>query len=145
MRYVLLWPAHLYHICPSSLSYPSENFPNKFSLSRISPSHCLICDRKHDSDHGYIIRNKKSYSFFCYWENNEREPRFEKPSLKLIISETALDWEKKLPSPTKLEQSRILELNDHFIWWNLISMCISKKRFSRNEVYNAIQATIACI
>ncbi|GBB83735.1 hypothetical protein RclHR1_01040040 [Rhizophagus clarus] len=27
-----------------SLSYPSENFPNKFPLSRLSPSHCPICD-----------------------------------------------------------------------------------------------------
>ena len=38
-----------------SLSYPSDNFPDKFPLSRISPSHCPICDREHDSDHGYII------------------------------------------------------------------------------------------
>ncbi|PKY59483.1 hypothetical protein RhiirA4_482267 [Rhizophagus irregularis] len=38
-----------------SLSYPSENFPNKFPLSRISPSHCAICDRKHNSNHAYII------------------------------------------------------------------------------------------
>jgi hypothetical protein len=76
-----------------SLSYPSENFPNKFPLSRISPSHCPICDREHDSDHGYIIRNKKSYSFFCYRANNDREPSSRKPSKKLTISETALDRE----------------------------------------------------
>ncbi|PKK43748.1 hypothetical protein RhiirC2_722757, partial [Rhizophagus irregularis] len=31
-----------------NLSYPSENFPNKFPLSRISPSHCPICDREYD-------------------------------------------------------------------------------------------------
>ena len=49
-----------------SLSYPSENFPDKFSLSRLSSSHCPICDREYDSDNIYIIRNKKSYSFFCY-------------------------------------------------------------------------------
>uniref|UniRef100_U9UAF5 NrS-1 polymerase-like helicase domain-containing protein n=1 Tax=Rhizophagus irregularis (strain DAOM 181602 / DAOM 197198 / MUCL 43194) TaxID=747089 RepID=U9UAF5_RHIID len=80
-----------------SLSYPSENFPNKFPLSRISPSHCPICDREHDSDHGYIIRNKKSYSFFCYRANNDKEPGYRKPSKKLTISETALDREQKLP------------------------------------------------
>uniref|UniRef100_U9T848 NrS-1 polymerase-like helicase domain-containing protein n=1 Tax=Rhizophagus irregularis (strain DAOM 181602 / DAOM 197198 / MUCL 43194) TaxID=747089 RepID=U9T848_RHIID len=68
-----------------SLSYPSENFSNKFPLSRISPSHCPICDREYDSDHGYIIRNKKSYSFFCYWVNNNREPGSKKPSKKLTI------------------------------------------------------------
>src|SRR6266540_3608118 len=27
-----------------SLSYPSKNFPDKFSLSRISLSYCPICD-----------------------------------------------------------------------------------------------------
>ncbi|GES89917.1 hypothetical protein GLOIN_2v1770262 [Rhizophagus clarus] len=86
-----------------SLSYPSENFPDKFPLLRISPSHCPICDRDHDSDHGYIIRNKKSYSFFCYRANNDREPGSRKPSKKLTISETALDREQKLPSPTKLD------------------------------------------
>ncbi|PKC53054.1 hypothetical protein RhiirA1_480125, partial [Rhizophagus irregularis] len=80
-----------------SLSYPSENFPNKFPLSRISPSHCPICDREHDSDHGYIIRNKKSYSFFCYRANNDKEPGSRKLSKKLTISETALDREQKLP------------------------------------------------
>src|SRR4051812_26214857 len=78
-----------------SLSYPSENFPDKFLLSRISSSHCPICDRKHNSDNAYIIQNKKSYSFFCYWVNNNRQPRTEKPSKKLTISETALDQEKK--------------------------------------------------
>ena len=38
-----------------SLSYPSENFPDKFPLSRISPSHCQICDWEHTSDNAYII------------------------------------------------------------------------------------------
>jgi hypothetical protein len=99
-----------------SLSYPSENFPNKFPLSRISPSHCPICDREHDSDHGYIIRNKKSYSFFCYRANNEREPGSGKPSLKLTISETVLDQERKLPAPVKLEQPRITNPNDQFVF-----------------------------
>ena len=74
-----------------SLSYPSENFPDKFPLSRVSPSHCPICDRVHDNDNAYIRRNKKSYSFFCYWTNNNREPRSRKTSIKLTISETALD------------------------------------------------------
>src|SRR5690242_13280424 len=27
-----------------SFLYPSENFPDKFSLSPLSPSHCPICD-----------------------------------------------------------------------------------------------------
>ncbi|PKK55491.1 hypothetical protein RhiirC2_722414, partial [Rhizophagus irregularis] len=108
-----------------NLSYPSENFPDKFPLSRISPSHCPICDREHDSDNGYIIRNKKSYSFFCYRANNDREPGSRKPSKKLTISETALDREQKLPSPTKLDRYRISDPNDHFVW--------------------AIQATVACI
>ncbi|CAB4386585.1 unnamed protein product [Rhizophagus irregularis] len=125
-----------------SLSYPSENFPNKFPLSRISPSYCLICDREHDSDHAYIIRNKKSYSFFCYRANNDREPGSRKPSKKLTISETVLDREQKLPSPTKLDRSRISDPNDRFVWGDLIDMSTSGRKFSRNEVYEAIQATV---
>src|SRR6266542_6326181 len=41
-----------------SLSYPSENFPNKFPLLRISPSHCQICDREHISK----IKNPTAFS-----------------------------------------------------------------------------------
>src|SRR5438034_449966 len=74
-----------------SLSYPSENFPDKFPLSRASPSYCPICDRVYDSDNAYIIRNKRSYSFFCYRANQDRQPESRKPSKKLTISETALD------------------------------------------------------
>ncbi|CAB4375222.1 unnamed protein product [Rhizophagus irregularis] len=98
-----------------NLSYPSENFPDKFPLSRISPSHCPICDREYDSDNRYIIRNKKSYSFFCYRANNDREPGSRKPSKKFTISETALDREQKLPSPTKLDRYRISDPNNHFV------------------------------
>src|SRR3954454_12804356 len=98
-----------------SLSYSSENFSDKFSLSRISSSHCSIYDRKHDSDNTYIIRNKKSYSFFCYRANNEREPGSGKPSKKLTISETALDREKKLPIPEKQDRPKISDPNDYFV------------------------------
>ncbi|CAB4384096.1 unnamed protein product [Rhizophagus irregularis] len=73
-----------------SLSYPSENFPDKFPLSRISPSHCPLCDREHDSDNGYIIQNKKSYSFFYYRANNDREPGSRKPSKNLLL--VKLPW-----------------------------------------------------
>src|SRR5581483_753114 len=129
-----------------TLSFPSDNIPDLFPLTRNSLSHCPICDREHESNNGYILRNKKTYRFYCHRANHEREPGTRNnPSVKLIISETALQREQKLPSPTKLDRSRISDLNDHFVWWNLISMCTSKKRFSRNEVYNAIQATIACV
>ncbi|CAB4401373.1 unnamed protein product [Rhizophagus irregularis] len=107
-----------------SLSYPSDNFPDKFPLSRISPSHCQ-----------YVTENMIAIM----------EPSSRKPSKKLIINKTALDREQKLPSPTKLDQSRISNPNDHFVWWNLIRMCTSGKKFSRAEVYEAIQATIAYI
>src|SRR5436309_6852656 len=29
-----------------NLSYPSDNFPDKFPLSCASPSHCLLCERE---------------------------------------------------------------------------------------------------
>ncbi|GBB88943.1 hypothetical protein RclHR1_15570003 [Rhizophagus clarus] len=97
-----------------SLSYSSENFPDKFSLSRISPLHCPLCDQEHTSDNAYIRQNKKSYSFFCYCANQDKQPGTKNPSLKLTINETALDREKKLLSPTKLDQSRISDPNDCF-------------------------------
>ncbi len=55
-----------------SLSYPSDNFPDKFPLSRISPSQCPLCDREHTSNNAYIKRNKKSYSFFYYCANQDK-------------------------------------------------------------------------
>ncbi len=56
-----------------------------------------------------------------------------------------MDREQKLPSPVKLEQSRISNPNDYFVWGDLIDMCVSGRKFSRNEIYDAIQATVACI
>ena len=94
-----------------SLSYPSNNFPDKFPLSRVSPSHCPLCEREHTSDNGYIRRNKKSYSFFCYRANQDKQPGTRNPSLKLAINETALDREKKLQSSVKKDRSRISNPN----------------------------------
>ncbi|PKC12121.1 hypothetical protein RhiirA5_412261 [Rhizophagus irregularis] len=128
-----------------NLSYPSDNFPDKFPLSRISPSYCPLCDREHTSDNAYIRRNKKSYSFFCYRANQDKQPGTRNPSLKLSINKTALDREKKLLGPTKLDQSRISDPNDCFVWGDLIDMCTSGQKFSRSEIYEAIQATVACI
>ncbi|CAG8549884.1 16032_t:CDS:2, partial [Cetraspora pellucida] len=128
-----------------TLSFPSENTPNLFSLTRNSPSHCPICDREHTNENAYIIRYKKSYRFYCYRADQDRKPEIRNPSLKLTISETALDQEQKLPSPTKLDRSRISDPNDHFVWGDLIDMCGTKEKFTRNAVYEAIQATIACI
>ena len=84
-----------------NLSYPSDNFPDKFPLSRISPSHCPLCDREHTSDNAYIRRNKKSYSFFCYRANQDKQPGMRNPSLKLAINKTALDREKASKSDEK--------------------------------------------
>jgi len=64
---------------------------------------------------------------------------------KLTINETALDQEKKLLSSRKLDCSRISDPKDHFVWDNLIDIYDTKKKFTHNAVYKAIQATIACI
>ncbi|RIA82546.1 hypothetical protein C1645_835199 [Glomus cerebriforme] len=66
-----------------NLSYPSDKFPNKFLLSRISPSDCPLCDREHT--------NKQS--------------GMRNPPLKLAINETALDREKKLQSLHEARQN----------------------------------------
>ena len=105
----------------------------------------ILSDREHDSDNAYIIRNKKSYSFYCYQANQDRQPESKKLSKKFTINETVLDQEQKLPSPIKLKWSRISNPNDHFVWGDLIDMCGTKEKFTRNAVYETIQATIACI
>jgi hypothetical protein len=128
-----------------TLSFPSDNTPHLFPLSRNSPSHCPLCGREHTSENGYILRNKKSYSFYCHRANQDRKPGARNPSLKLTNSETALDREKKLPSPTKLDRSRISDPTDHFVWGDLLNICTSGRKISRSEVYEAIQSTIACI
>ncbi|GBC26150.2 hypothetical protein GLOIN_2v1780981 [Rhizophagus irregularis DAOM 181602=DAOM 197198] len=97
-----------------TLSFPSDNIPDLFPLTRNSPSHCPICDREHESDNGYILRNKKIYRFYCHRANHEREPGTRNPSVKLTISETALQREQKLPSPIKQDRSRISNPKDHF-------------------------------
>ncbi|PKY59747.1 hypothetical protein RhiirA4_482753 [Rhizophagus irregularis] len=128
-----------------TLSFPSNNIPDLFPLVRNSPSHCQICDREHENDNGYILRNKKSYRFYCHRANHEREPETTNLSVKLTISETALQREQKLPSPIKQDRSRISNPNDCFVWWDLICMCTSGSKFSRAEVYKAIQSTVAYI
>ncbi|GES83069.1 highly derived D5-like helicase-primase [Rhizophagus clarus] len=128
-----------------TLSFPSENIPDLFPLTRNSPSQCPLCDREHTSDNAYIIRKNKSFRFYCHRANHERKPGTRNPSKKLTINETALNREKKLPSPVKLEQSRISNPKDRFVWWDLIRMCTTGKKFSRTEVYEAIQSTVAYI
>ncbi|GES83164.1 hypothetical protein GLOIN_2v1877063 [Rhizophagus clarus] len=56
-----------------------------------------------------------------------RDPGTRNPTLKFTINETTLDREKKLSSPTKLDQSRISDPNDCFVWGDLIDMCTSGK------------------
>ncbi|CAB4395598.1 unnamed protein product [Rhizophagus irregularis] len=92
-----------------------------------------------------LLQEANIEGFFCYRANQNRQPGSRKPSLKLTISETTLQREQKLPSTAKLEKSRITNPNDHFVWGDLLEMCDSNKRYSQNEVYEAIQATIACV
>ncbi|CAB4399818.1 unnamed protein product [Rhizophagus irregularis] len=58
---------------------------------------------------------------------NETPLKERKPSIKLAPSGTALSREKNLPAPVRLEQSRISNPNDHFVWWDLICMCTSEE------------------
>ncbi|CAB4376278.1 unnamed protein product [Rhizophagus irregularis] len=52
-------------------SYPSETTSDIFSLNRISPSYCSLCDQEYTSENVYNKRNKKSYSFYCYRANQK--------------------------------------------------------------------------
>ncbi|CAJ0645993.1 4491_t:CDS:1 [Entrophospora sp. SA101] len=125
--------------------YPGPTHPNIFTLRRKSASNCPLCKREHSGDNAYIVRNKKTYRYHCYRADQETPSGVKKPSLKLVINETVEDQEKTLPIPEKIEQSRISDSNDHFIWGDLLRMCMSKKKFTRDEAYSAIQATIACV
>ncbi|GBC19613.2 hypothetical protein GLOIN_2v1770262 [Rhizophagus irregularis DAOM 181602=DAOM 197198] len=51
------------------LSYLSETFSDIFSLKRIVPSYCSLCERKHTNENAYIIQYKKFYSYYCYCAN----------------------------------------------------------------------------
>jgi hypothetical protein len=112
-----------------NLSYPTDSVGDIFPLIRIFPSYCPLCKREHSSENAYIVRNKKSFSFSCYRANQEKQPGVRNPRLKLSFSETALDREKKLPSPIKLSQPRITDPNDCFVWGDLIDMCSSGRKF----------------
>jgi hypothetical protein len=70
---------------------PTDKFPDTFPLRRITPAYCPLCDREydykepHNSDNAYVIRNKKSYSFYCHRANNNREPGSRKLQSKKIL------------------------------------------------------------
>ena len=98
-----------------NLSYPTDSVGDIFPLIRVSPSYCPLCKREHSSENAYIVRNKKSYSFSCYCANQEKQPGIRNSRLKLSFGETALDREKKLPSPIKLGRPRITDPNDRFV------------------------------
>ncbi|CAJ0645597.1 11494_t:CDS:1 [Entrophospora sp. SA101] len=125
--------------------YPSLALPNIFPLNRRTESQCPLCNQVHNSDNAYVVRNKKTYRYYCHRADLEMPSGIKKPSLKLVINETVKNQEKTLPILEKIEQPRISDPNDHFVWGDLIRMCTSKKNFTRNEVYNAIQATLACV
>ncbi|RHZ54551.1 hypothetical protein Glove_426g27 [Diversispora epigaea] len=125
--------------------YPTPVSLDIFTLRRITGSHCPLCNREHSSDNAYVVRNRKTYRYYCYRANQDTPRGTKKPSLKLIINETVENQEKTLPPPQKIERPRISDPNDHFVWGDLIDMCTSGEIYTRNQVYEAIQATIAYI
>ena len=62
-----------------TLSFPSDNIPDLFPLTRNSPSHCPICDREHESDNGYILRNKKYIDFIVIVQTTKENLELEIP------------------------------------------------------------------
>src|SRR5437016_5850891 len=84
---------------------------------------------------------KKTY---CYRADQDSPKDIKKTSLKLAVNKTVEKQEKTLPSPEKLKLPRISDPNDSFVLGDLLRMCTSEKSFSRAQVYEAIQATLAC-
>jgi len=97
------------------LSYSLEKYPDIFPLTCITSSHCPLCNQEHTSDNAYIIRNKKSYSFYCHHANQKKEPEVRKPLIKLTIDELAKKREKRFSELVKLKKPRISDSNDHFV------------------------------
>ncbi|CAG8575689.1 9399_t:CDS:2, partial [Scutellospora calospora] len=133
------------------LSSPCENFPNSFLLKQVTPAFCSLCYREygykdpHTSDNAHVIQNKKSYSFYCHHANNNREAGSRKPSIKLTIKEKTSEQEESLAVLEKLNQPRITDPNNHFVWGDLIDIYSSGEKYTHSKVYEAIQATIAYI
>ena len=68
--------------------YHSPTLPNVFPLNRIAESQCPLCNREHTSDNAYVIRNKKTYHYYCHRADQDTPTGTRKPSLKLVINET---------------------------------------------------------
>ncbi|CAG8625440.1 10154_t:CDS:2, partial [Scutellospora calospora] len=71
--------------------YPNPMSPDIFTL------------RQHNNDNAYVVRNKKTYHYYCHRADQETPNCTKKPSLKLVISETAEKQEKRLLAPEKIE------------------------------------------
>src|SRR6185312_293738 len=112
--------------------YPTLASQNIFSLRCISPSHCPLCKREHENDNAYVVRNKKTYRYYCHRADQETPNGTKKPSLKLVISETAEKQEKRLPAPEKIERPRIQ------IRMTVLYGGTSKQSYTRSAVYEAI-------
>ncbi|RHZ81773.1 hypothetical protein Glove_117g269 [Diversispora epigaea] len=86
-----------------------------------------------DFDVLYPPPKGKTYRYYCHHADQETT-QGRKPSLKLVINETVEDQEKTLPSPVKLDRSRILDPNDQFVWDDLLDMCTSGEKYTRDKV-----------
>ncbi|RHZ88240.1 hypothetical protein Glove_25g32 [Diversispora epigaea] len=83
-----------------------------------------------------------------YYEIHERSDSLSKIIESVssdTVKESTSEQEDNLPVPVKLDQSRISDSNDRFVWGDLIDICASRKKYTRNKVYEAIQAIIAYI
>ncbi|CAG8499993.1 17905_t:CDS:2 [Cetraspora pellucida] len=106
------------------LLLPTDKFSNTFSLKCITSSHCPYCEQEYSNKDPHDSENIN-------------------PSLKLVTDKTILDQKNKLLISEKLDQFRISDSNNYFICEDLLRICISKKKFTHNKAYSAIQAIIA--
>ena len=125
--------------------FPLSKLPNVYPLNRSKPSHCPLCDETHDSGNAYVILDSKSCRYYCHNAEHNIPQGGKKPSLKLATNETIGEQEKNLRKPKKLDHARISDPNDSFVFGDLLDMCDPDKSFSRDVVYEAIQATVACV
>ncbi|CAG8681652.1 1533_t:CDS:1, partial [Ambispora gerdemannii] len=103
-----------YKIEDFEVLYSLPTLPNVFLLNHIAESQYSLCNREHTSDNAYVIRNKKTYYYYCHRADQDMATGTRKLSLKLTLKISILERENSLPPPEKIERPRISDLNDHF-------------------------------
>ncbi|RIB08433.1 hypothetical protein C2G38_2211653 [Gigaspora rosea] len=114
--------------------YPTPVSPDIFTLRRMTESHCPLCDREHSNDNAYVIRNRKTYHYYCHRADQDVPKGTKKPSLKLVINESVENQERTLPFPQKTEFYEVIRSTVAYIQ-KKTPIWLLKHKDSENGLY----------